>query len=405
MYFDASLIRLTELASGYRRRVARRAQSGPGPVLIEGIDRFCGPTPPRRRALLSLSPSGWLRAAAQYPDVRVFNIDGLTIEIVRALNTLGYVVDITDCTVPGFQPSRSYDFYLGHGGHARSILERLPASTFVLQYASGAYWPAFNRMSQERYDNFHRRKGQSGGQGAFVRSFEGTEAGEEYLARRADATFLCGPRTAATFEGASKRVYLLYLGAYVDETLRPPDRDFEAGRRHFVYVAGTSGNVQKGLDLLLEVFATMPAVHLYLHCRVEAEVLRAYRRELASRNIHYTYHYEWGALRPRLRELLGRANFTLSAAIDTGCSTAFLGSLGLGFIPVGYADIQGESSDSVLSASASIDDLREAVRCASAQSAEWCREASRQTLARYHRLHAPPAFGENFKQMLIELGR
>ena len=403
MYLDPHLIRLTALASRLRRHAAKR-QPVPNPLLIEGIDRFCRPASAKRRALLSLSPSAWLRASAQYPDVRVFNIDGLTIEVVRALNTLGYIVDITDFSVQGFQPSRAYDLYLGHGGHARSILDRLSDSTFVLHYASGAYWRAFNRMSQERYDNFYRRTGQERRQG-FVRSLEGTEEGEEYLARRADATFVCGPRTAATFQGISKQLYVLYLGAYIDESLTQRERDFDEGRRHFVYVGGTSGNIQKGLDLLLEVFATMPAVQLYVHCKVEEEILRAYCRELKSRNIHYTYHHEWGPLRHRLRELLGRANFTLSAPIDTGCGTAFLGSMGLGLVPVGYADIEAGPSESVLAVSASIDCLRDAVQSASTQSVEWCREASRMTLARYHRLHAPPAFGENFRKMLVELGR
>jgi len=404
MTFDANLIRLTDFTSRFRRRVRRQPRGTSGPTIVEGIVRFCGSTVPRRRALLALSPAAWLRAAAQYPNVRIFNIDGLTIEVVRALNSMGYAVDITDCTVPGFKPTRTYDLFLGHGGHGRSILDALPASTFVLHYASGAYWQAFNRMSQERYDNFYLRKGLGRRQG-FARSLDGTEEGEEYLARRADATFVCGPRTAATFDGICKHRHVLYLGAYIDESLRPQQRNFNEGRRHFVYVAGTSGNIQKGMDLLLEVFAAMPAVHLYLHCKVEPEILRAYRHELARPNIHYTYHYEWRPLRRRLQELIGRANFTLSAPIDTGCGTAFLGSLGLGLVPVGYADIEGESSDSVLTASASIDDLREAVTRASTQSAEWCAEASRQTLARYHRLHDPPVFGENFTKMLIELGR
>lgn len=403
MYFDAGLIRLTALASRLRRHVTREGRDGQGPLFIEGIDRFCRPMSSRRRALLSLRPSAWLRAAAQYPDVRIFNIDGLTIEAVRALNGLGYVVDIADYNVPGFRPTRPYDLYLGHGGHARTILDQLPASTFVLHYASGAYWEAFNRMSQERYDDFRRRRGLPATQ-VFARSLAGTEAGEEYLARRADATFVCGPRTAKTFGGVSRRVYLLYLGAYVDETLVPPSRDFEEGRRHFLYVAGTRGNIQKGLDRLLEAFATMPSVHLYIHCEVESEVLRAYRSELARPNVHYTYHCNSGPLRRLYRNVVRRANFTISAPIDTGCGTAFLGSLGLGLIPVGYVDIEGDSSDSVLTDSYSVEALREVVRCASDRSAEWCREASRRTGVRYQRLHAPPMFGENFRRMLIELG-
>ena len=401
--FNSELIRLTEYTSRLRSRIASRAHRGHGPVFVEGIDRFCGPVSPRRRALLSLLPSAWQRAAEQYPDVRVFNIDGLTIEVVRALNRMGYVVDIVDYTVAGFCPSRAYNLYMGHGGHTRTILDQLSASTFVLHYASGAYWAAFNQMSQERYDNFRTRKGLTGERG-FVRSLDGTESGEEYLARRADATFLSGPRTAATFDRICKRMCLLYLGAYVDESFVPQDRDFEEGRQHFIYVAGTSGNIQKGLDLLLEVFARMPSVHLYVHCKVDGELLRAYRSELARPNIHYTYHYEWGPLRRHLRQLLRRANFTITAPIDSGPGTAFIGSMALGLVPVGYADIEGDESDSVLTDSYSIDALVEAVQRASSRSAEWCREASRKTSARYQRLHAPSVFGEKFGQMLANLG-
>jgi hypothetical protein len=316
---------------------------------------------------------------------------------------MGYVVDIVDYTVPNFRPSRAYDLYMGHGGQTRTILDQLSASTFVLHYASGAYWTAFNRMSQERYDNFRRRKGVTHECG-FVRSLDGTESGEEYLARRADATFVSGPRTAATFDGICKRMYLLYLGAYVSRDLQSPDRDFEEGRRHFVYVAGTNGSVQKGLDLLLEAFSRMTSVHLYVHCKVEGELLRAYRSELARPNIHYTYQYEWGPLRRCLRRILRRANFTITAPIDTGPGTAFVGSMGLGLIPVGYADIEGDESDSVLTDSHSIDALAEAVDRASARSADWCREASQKTRARYERLHVPSAFGDNFQKMLGEFG-
>ena len=402
MYFDPYLIQLTALASRIRQRRRRPAAAGSA-ALIEGIDRFCSPGTPKRRALLSLSPSAWLRAAEQYPNVRVFNIDGLTLEAVRALNTLGFIVDIADFASPSTVPTRAYDLYLGHGGHTRSIVDRLPPSTFVLHYASGAYWDAFNRMSQERYDNFHQRKG-LGRAEQFARSLAGTEAGEEYLARRADATFVCGPRTARTFTGISRRIYLLYLGAYVDKTLEQRSRDFERGRRRFIYVAGTRGNIQKGLDVLLEVFASMSSVHLYIHCEVEEEVLRAYRKELSRPNVHYTYHCARGPAKAFLHRVLRQTNFTISAPIDTGCGTAFLGSLGLGLIPVGYVDIEGTQEDSVLAESPSIDALKEVVERASHQSAEWCRNASRHTRLRYEQLHAPAMFGENFRRMLIELG-
>ena len=162
-----------------------------------------------------------------------------------------------------------------------------------MQYSSTSYWKEFNRMSRERYDDFCRRTGTCHPVRRFARSFYGTEEGEEYLARRADATFLAGPRTAATFNGVSRNMTLLYLGSYVEKDLLVPGLRLPGPREEtrFLYSAGTMGNVQKGLDLLIEAFARLPHLHLYIYCQVEEEVRRAYQKELALPNIHYIYHY------------------------------------------------------------------------------------------------------------------
>lgn len=393
---------ISETKKSFRRFAAVAI---PAPEYIEDIQIFCPPDalPAAKHALLSLLPSAWVMALAESPNIRWFNICGLTYEVVKALNQKGYAVDIVNCATLGVEPQKHYDFFLGHGGHTRSILDRLSPGTFVMQYASTAYWKEFNRMSQERYDNFSRRKGLPPVR-SFVRSMDGTEEGEEYLARRADAAFLSGPRTVATFNGISRNMSLLYLGSYVEKDLLVPDRDFEAGRTNFLYVAGTGGNVQKGLDLLIEAFTRLPHLHLYIYCKVEDEVGSAYREELARGNIHYVYHHKWRPLRPFLKRLLRRINFTISAPINIGPGTAFLGSMGLGLIPVGYVDIEAGETNSVLVDSYSIEALMDCAERASRKSAAWCRQASQETLDRFGRLHDPPQFGRNFKAYLDRLG-
>jgi glycosyltransferase involved in cell wall biosynthesis len=396
------LIRCTETIARFRRHAD---PSTPTPDYVEDIRILRPRDAPSgtKRALLSLVPSAWTTALAEFPNIRCFNQSGLTYEMVKALNEKGYAVDIVNCARPGIEPQRRYDFFLGHGGHTRSIIDRLPAGAFVMHYASGAYWKEFNRMSQERYDHFCRRRNLPPVR-RFVRSLEGTEYGEEYLARRADAAFVSGPRTMATFKGISPNISLLYLGASVEKDLFVPDRDFEAGKTSFLYVAGTGGNVQKGLDLLIEAFARLPRLHLFICCKVEEEIRCAYRKELAQRNIHYAYHYRFGPLRPLLKRLLRRINFTISAPIDTGPGTAFLGSMGLGLIPVGYVDIEAAEANSVLTDSPTIEALMDCADRASRKSTAWCRQASRETLERFQGLHEPPVFGASFKMLLDRLG-
>lgn len=380
------------------RRVQRQSQS----EVIHGIRNHCTGEP-RKRALVSLSPVAWRAAVDEYPEIRFFNIGGLTYEVIKALNECGYEVDLCDCNATDFVPNKSYDLFFAHNVNTRSIIEKLPPDCPVLHYVSGPYWKAFNEMSQRRYDDFCRRRELPLKTG-FVRSFGGREDGEEFLIRRADAAFTSGPRNIATYGGASRNMALLFLGSYVEKDLVVENRDFEAGRKNFIYVAGSGGNVQKGMDLLIEAFSKMPDLHLYIYCKVESDISQAYPSELSLPNIHYVYHYSRSFLRRRMRELLKRINFTISAPIDIGPGTAFLGSMGLGLIPVGYVDILAEESNSVLTGTASVESLMSVARDASEKSADWCRQASSETLERFATLHDPPAFGRNFKRYFERLG-
>jgi hypothetical protein len=230
---------------------------------------------------------------------------------------------------------------------------------------------------------------------SYARSLDGTEEGEEFLARRADATFVPGLRTLATWVGVSRNPKLLYLGAYIDENLGVV-HDFEAGRRSFLYVAGTGGNIQKGLDILLEAFSRNPHLHLYIFCRIEDEILDAYEDILALPNIHYIFHLRFGMMRERLAKLLRGVNFTITAPIDTGSGTAFVGSLGAGFIPVGYVDIDAGALDGCLSTSWQIEAIEDVIRQASEMSLDWYKTASARAVERYWRDHDPTQFGMKF---------
>lgn len=401
-YYSSVLFEfMPTLADKWRRKLISGKEAA-APRQAVNIDQFLV-KPAKGHALVILSQAAWFGALQAGPALKFFNIKGLTLEVVKAFNELGYLVDIVDWNRPGGELPRSrYDAVFAHGPYCKEIIEALPPETVVIHYASGAYWKEFNKMSQERYEAFAARYRLPVARD-FIRSLSGTEDGEEYLARRANHTFLSGPRTVATFDGICRDMTLLYLGSYVDSELRDIDRDYDAGRKNFIYVAGSGGNIQKGMDVLIEAFSQTPDLHLYIYCLLEDEVLAACKDKLALPNIHYIYHLRFSVFRNALIRKLAMINFSVTAPIDTGPGTAMLGSIGIGLVPVGYADIDGTAEDSCLTSDWRIPAIVACIRAASEKSARWCEQASRLNLEKYEKLHRPEVFGANFKQYVARI--
>lgn len=384
-----------------RNKFFRKA--GNDPTIIENIDYFKSDAPKTKRALISLSPSAWLRAVNEYPNIKMFNYVGLTFEIVKALNEKDYLVDIVDLNKE-YLPIKKYDLYIGHGGKCRTIINNLSPDTKILQYVSGAYWRLFNEESEERYNAFIERKNVKE-KLTFTRSLEGLIEGEEYLTNKAHVLFFLNcPRMVESFGEYKQKFFFTGYGAYLDELLYipPNEKNFEAGRNNFIYVGGTGGNIQKGMDLLIETFTRTPELNLYIYCKVEEEILNYYKTELKAKNIHSIYHWRFMPFQNRLKELMKKINFTIHAGINSGLGTAFMGSMGLGLIPVGYIDLIAPENSCVLSNSWQIDSMVKCIQTASNMPEEWCKNASKLNIKYYDENYIVEVFSNNFKQLITQ---
>jgi len=398
------LIRFVGALSKWKRRLRR----GQAPLsFLENIDHFKTASPKTKRALISIWPVGaWFTALQQYPNIRLFNSDGLVYSLVKVLNEHGFVVDIVDRLDAAFRPAKHYDLFIGHGGRQSALIDVLEKEhTLILQYISQAYWKELLRQTNERYDDLCRRKGiPRMTSSPFARAHtEEEKLGEEYLAEHAKY-FITGdyPRTMQGYGKYSPKMRPVGWAAYVEEDLIIRDRDCDAGRKGFIYVAGNLGNVQKGLDLLLDTFARTPDLNLYIYCNVEKEVRRLFRKELSLPNIRYIYHYKFGFLRNRLRAVLRRVNFTITAPINSGIGTAFLGSTGVGLIPVGYVDMPCSPSHSRLADSWHVESLVKNVREASQMPIEWCQKASALNMRNCRENWSAQSFERRFSAFMRE---
>lgn len=365
-----------------------------------GINHFEPEAPKSRRALVTLTPHAWKTALNEHPNIKLYNHSGFVYSLVQALNEAGYLVDLVD-TREDFTISRHYDLFVGHGGGCRQIMEQLPEGIPIYQYISGLYWKVFEEESDARYDRFFETHGGKKPE-LHRRDIKHLIDGLELLNEKADVLFTINcPRMIAAYAKHVHKFHFTGLGAYIDPLFKIgiEEKNFDEGRKNFLYVGGTGGNLQKGIDLLIEAFADMPDLNLYIYCKVEEELIEHCRHLLAKPNIHYIYHWRYSPYHEKITDLMKRCNFSVHAPINIGMGTAFMATLGVGLIPVGYVDVSDPDEDSVLTDSWQVEDLKVAVREAAEKSSDWCEEASIRSSKRYATYCEPRQVKDNFRSM------
>ena len=165
---------------------------------------------------------------------------------------------------------------------------------------------------------------------------------------------------------------------------------------------GGRGNIQKGLDLLIEAFAAEPDPHLYIDSPVEFEVLSNYKTELSLSNIHY---YEWQSSLPGgMRSILEKCAFVLHAGMNFGQSTVLVGALYYGLVPVVTNEANLGLGDLEIRIDApSVPSIQQAIRQASQMQLPEILARSNATVKAYATSFSPSAFKAGFRTAISEI--
>jgi glycosyltransferase involved in cell wall biosynthesis len=217
-------------------------------------------------------------------------------EMGRSFLELGYAVDVISWMNNRFIPRERYEVFLDPRHNMERLAPLLPKTCLKIFHIDVAHILFQNAAESQRLLAVQQRRGVT----LRPRRFEWPNLGIE----SADCATMLGNRfTAETFAYAGKPIYPVSLSTPISYPW-PEGKDFDGCRRHFMWF-GSGGLVRKGLDLVLEAFASMPDFHLTVCGPVskEKDFEQAYKRELYElSNIHTIGWVDLGS--PQFLELM-----------------------------------------------------------------------------------------------------
>ena len=342
-----------------------------------------GRADPDKKALVSYLV-GPLQPPPDKRDVSTFSNAGIAQYIPRALNELGYSVDIVNYDNRKFVPSKKYDLFFGHGGiNFEQIAKTMGPGCTKIYFSTGIYWKEWNRVEKERLAALGRRKGVVLPADRFI------EQDEESANLTADGIICLGNDHARSTYDKFPLVLNVNNAVFSDPSPYPV-RNFSERRNNFLFFNGP-GNVHKGLDLLLEAFSGLKQ-HLYVRQAIEPEFFKVYEKELTGRpNIH---------LLPFLKKpshefssLMGSCAFVISPTCAEGQPGSVIECMAHGLIPVlsREANIDTKEFGITLSEN-SVEEITSVVRALSDKDDPWFREKSAGVLEEVRQYYTPEHF-------------
>jgi glycosyltransferase involved in cell wall biosynthesis len=185
----------------------------------------------------------------------------------------GYSVDVIDWDNNKFTPKKDYDVFIDIHSNMERLAPFMKKDCLKILHITGSHWLFQNTAEYSRLLSLQKRKNYT----LIPRRTVAPSRGIEY----ADcATILGNLFTQRTFAYAKKTLYPIHLSTSMQFPFFET-KEFDRIRKNYVWFGG-GGMIHKGLDLVLEAFATMPEYQLTV-CGSpdqETDFCEAYHKEL-----------------------------------------------------------------------------------------------------------------------------
>lgn len=317
-------------------------------------------------------------------------------EMARLFSSRGYAVDIINWDNRAFTPKKQYQVCVDTQDNLERLSKLLPKECKKVMHIVTASPEFQNTAEKKRLEELKNRRE--------IALAPRRQVSPSNNAAYADFLEGFGNKTVqATYVTANKPIFPIPISV-VQLFDFPEHKDFDAARKHFLWFGG-GGAILKGLDLVLEVFAKNPALHLHVCGPVEAEkdFVDAYKKELyETSNIHL--HGRVDVEGEVFKKLTDTCAALVYPAFSEGTSGAVVQTMHAGIIPIitpetGIAEEVGE----IIINNPTVDSISEIVRSFSILPPEELRNTARKTWTYTHEHYTREAFSEAYARFIDDI--
>src|SRR3989344_5375961 len=266
-----------------------------------------------------------------YIDRRQIVLDAHTnrwecMQIARTFLERGYAVDIIDHDNMRFVPKKNYAYFVGAHTNFDHIAPLLNPDCIKIFHGATCHWKFLNDAEQARLDAIEEKRG--------------VRLGPVRADGPNNAIELCGvgiglgnDATLSTYPKVNKRIEQIPLST-THIYPSPKDRDFEIVRENFIWFGG-AGLAHKGVDLVLEAFASMPEYTLTLVGKIDPAdpFVQAYKREMYELpNIKTIGWLDPGSV--QFKDICAKSLGLVYPSCSEGCAGSVVLCMHAGLIPI-----------------------------------------------------------------------
>ena len=323
--------------------------------------------------------------------------------LAKLLDEFGYVVDVADSNDvrrKKFRARHRYDLILSARVEADYLRYTLQPGARKIFLATTMEHRNHNRNLQRRHEMLASRRGISV---PLRRQY----SEQMTFAEMADAIVGVGNSESVLTWSQTSKAKLYSFNNHVHEVASlaaTQDKDFTVASRNFLFMASGS-QVQKGLDLLLEVFPRHPRLGLYVCSGFfrEPEFCDCYHKELfETANIHPIGWIEVGG--PGFHELAQKCAFVIAPSCSEGQVGSVAHCMAAGLIPLVTREAGIDTEDfGVTVADDSIDEIERVILELAAMSDGWLRERSRAARKAAQNSYSETEFFRRWREILGEV--